>query len=257
MACAPEDIDDHVVVVVVVRVIVLLGTVAVVLAFPLVLVRVLEVVRVEDAAIQPLVVRVKQLTIAAAATGGAANAAAAAAVVVATLGRGAGDWSLAVAGHPSPAALGGRIQACTSRFPPRLRRWCIRGSRRRSCTRSRSTTTSALSISCRRRRCRPCRCRRRMLMVDVIVLVVVVMVMVVRRMMIIAIAVIGGVRFRLTVHGRRRQGRRGHADTPAGADFFIRAGLGGRDGVRRRSRGTCSFSFVRRWSAGCVVGCGG
>lgn len=107
MAGAPEDIDDHVVVVVV-RVIVLLGTVAVVLAFPLLLVGVLEVVRVEDAAIQPLVVRVKQLTIAAAATGGAANAAAAA-VVVATLGRGAGDWSLAVAGHPSPAALGGRV----------------------------------------------------------------------------------------------------------------------------------------------------
>lgn len=106
MAGAPEDIDDHVVVVVVVRVIVLLGTVAVVLAFPLLLVGVLEVVRVEDAAIQPLVVRVKQLTIAAAATGGAA---AAAAVVVATLGRGAGDWSLAVAGHPSPAALGGRV----------------------------------------------------------------------------------------------------------------------------------------------------
>lgn len=104
MAGAPEDIDDHVVVVV--RVIVLLGTVAVVLAFPLLLVGVLEVVRVEDAAIQPLVVRVKQLTIAAAATGGAANAAA---VVVATLGRGAGDWSLAVAGHPSPAALGGRV----------------------------------------------------------------------------------------------------------------------------------------------------
>lgn len=102
MTGAPEDIDDHVVV----RVIVLLGTVAVVLAFPLLLVGVLEVVRVEDAAVQPLVVRVKQLTIAAAATGGAA---AAAAVVVATLGRGAGDWSLAVAGHPSPAALGGRV----------------------------------------------------------------------------------------------------------------------------------------------------
>lgn len=210
--------------------------------------------RVEDAAIQPLVVRVKQLTIAAAATGGAANAAA---VVVATLGRGAGDWSLAVAGHPSPAALGGRVQACTSRFPPRLRRRCIRGSRRRSCTRSRTTTTTALSISCRRRRCRPCRCRRRMLMVDVIVLVVVVMVMVVRRMVIIAIAVIGGVRFRLAVHGRRRQGGRGHADTPAGADFFVRAGLGGRDGVRWRCRGTRSFGFVRCWSAGCVVGCGG
>lgn len=97
-----------------------------------------------------------------------------------------------------------------------------------------------------------------MLMVDVIVLVVVVVVMmVVRRMVIIAVAVIGGVRFRFTVHGRRRQGGRGHADTPAGADFFVRAGLGGRDGVRRRCRGTRSFGFVRCWSAGCVVGCGG
>lgn len=265
---ATEHIDDHVVVVVVGVIVLLLGgfTVGVLALF--LLVGAFKVVRVKDAAVQALVVRVVQLTIAAAATGGAATAAAPA-VVVATLGRGAGDWSLAVAGHPSPAALGGGVQACTSRFPPRFRRWRVRGCcRRRSCTRSRCSTTIALSIGCggrrrpsttamfcsTRRRCRRCRhCSCRVLMIDVIVLVVVAMV----RVMFIAIAVIrGGVRFRLlAVHGRRRQGGRGHADTSTGANLFVRAGLGGRGGVRaaggrrRRCSSSSCFGLVRRGSA--------
>lgn len=253
VASATEHIDEQVVVV---GVIVFLDGFTVLVLF--LLVGALKVVRVEDAAVQPLVVRVVQLTIAAAATGGAAIASAAAAVVVATLGRGAGDWSLAVAGHPSPAALGGGVQACTSRFSPRFRRWRVRGCRPRtsSCTRSsRRSATIALSIGCRS--------RRRVLMIDVIVLVVAVvlllLVMVVV-VVIIAITVVCGIRFRFAVHGRRGQGGRGHADTPTGANLFVRAGLGRRGvcvgGCRRRCRSSSgSFGFGSARGVACRGSC--